>query len=90
MADNFDDYTPGLESPPANVALVTPSDDTDLAFVTRGIIVGTGGTLRVATLGGQTVTLPAAAVSGGGQIIPGRFTRVFATGTTAADIVALW
>jgi hypothetical protein len=30
MADDFDDYQSGLDSPAIGAAVVTPSDDTDL------------------------------------------------------------
>ena len=75
-----------LESPLSNLALVTPSDSEDLAFVTRAIYVGAAGAVRVTTLGGQTLTTPE--LSEGWH--PIRVARVWATGTTASGIMAAW
>ena len=55
-------------------------------LVTRAIYVGSGGTLAVRLLSGQTVTF--AGVSAG-SILPPRADRVLATGTTAGSIVGL-
>lgn len=80
-------YTPPLKSDPAaNAASLTPSDATDLTFVTRGIMVDVAGDLSVRMLGGQTVTFAALAST----IYPFRVTRVLATGTTATGILGLW
>lgn len=51
------------------------------------LYVGTGGDLTVMTLGGDVVTLRN---YNDGQFVPIHVTRVFSTGTTASDIVALW
>jgi len=73
---------------------VTPSDtvnipNADPSSTNRGCVlfVGTGGTLVVKTAGGDDVTLLNIA---DGTFIPLQVVRVFATGTTAADILALW
>lgn len=81
----FGTYTPYVDSPAANAALVTPNDNDDLVDATRSIYVGSAGTLRVTTVGGQTLTLPS--LSGW---LPLRVTRIHATGTTATSIVAFW
>lgn len=70
----------------ANATVVTPSNDTDLTKVTRGLLIGTAGTLKVTMLGGQTVEMTAVPAG----FYPWRVTRVFATGTDADDIVAFW
>lgn len=75
-----------LESPASNLALVTPSDDDDLAFVSRAIYVATAGAVRLTTAGGQTLTTPEL----GQGWHPIRATRVFATATTATGIMAAW
>ena len=76
----------GLDSPYDNAAAITPSDSTDLGFVTRAIYVGQQGTLKVTMLGGGDVTFNC----GQHLVLPIRATRVFATGTSANDLVALW
>lgn len=85
MNDPFRNHAPGLESPAVRLASVMPDDAADLAFPTRAIAVGAEGLVRLTTVAGDT-----------GQIfvVPGapfpiRARRILATGTTAADIVAL-
>ena len=85
MADLFDTHSVSLTAPPSNAQAVTPSDSTDLAFVTRALHIGTAGDLRVRTLGGQDVTYKGVS---GSKVL--RVERIFATGTTATDIVAEW
>jgi hypothetical protein len=70
----------------ANAAAVTPSDTANLAPMAWALFIGTGGTLKVDTVGGQvgvTLTVPAG-------LFPVMVTRVYATGTAATGIVALW
>lgn len=69
------------------VTLVTPDDTADLPFPTRGISFGTAGALRVRTVAGDDVTIPSGALARS-EIHPLAVTRVYATGTSAADIVA--
>jgi hypothetical protein len=71
---------------PADFALpVTPNDGVDLTFATRYLIVSVGGTLKVDMVGNgtQSLTVPAG-------VIPLRVTRVWATGTAATGITAIW
>lgn len=51
------------------------------------LYVGTGGALRVLTAGGQVVTFASVL---GGTFFPVQVLKVFSTGTSAANIVALW
>jgi hypothetical protein len=51
------------------------------------LYVGTGGNLHVLTHGGDDVKF---ANIVGGSFLPVQVLKVFSTGTTAADIVALW
>lgn len=89
MADDFATNQPGLQSPPAHVALVTPSDGSDLEKVTRGVSFVAAGDLAVVTAGGETVTIPSGALAAG-IMHPLRLARIKATGTTATGIVAYW
>ena len=82
----FRNLSPNLTSPAQHIEAITPADGTDLTFATRGIYVGTGGDLRVLTLGGDTVTFPDVPA---GVILPIRCKRVLATSTTASGIVGL-
>lgn len=83
----FDDYT-GREPTFAAVAAaaVTPSDANDLTNVTRALWVGTAGSVQVTMRAGQTVTFSNMNVGWH----PIRVRRVWATGTTATNIVAVW
>lgn len=85
MADPFQQYTPGLESPASHLDAVVPSDTTDLTTACRALNVGESGFVRVTTVGGDTETIFIAA----GSAFPVRAQRVWSTGTTATNIVAL-
>ena len=74
--------------------LVTPSDSADLSADSANttdsqkycvLHVGTGGTLKVDTEGGSTITLTV-----GSGFIPISVKRVYSTGTTATPITALY
>lgn len=86
MADTFQQYTPGLESPASHLTAVTPSDTDDLVFASRALNVGESGFVRVTTVDGDTETIFIAA----GGAFPVRVQRVWSTGTTATSIVALY
>ena len=51
------------------------------------LFIGTGGTLRVLTAGGQTITFNTIL---GGTFLPVQVLKVFKTGTTATNLIALW
>lgn len=66
---------------------ITPHDANDLVNPTVAIYVGVDGDLKVNLVGGATVTFKNLA---GGVFHPIRATRVYATGTTATDIVGVF
>ncbi|WP_425105493.1 spike base protein, RCAP_Rcc01079 family [Ancylobacter sp.] len=72
-------------APASGIIAVTPSDTVDLATVSRGIFVGTGG--NISLICGGTTGLFKNVPSG--TTLPVCASRVRATGTTAADIIAL-
>lgn len=84
--DNHATYQPGLDAPGVHAAPVTPNDSADLTYATRALVIGTAGDLKVTTVGGDTVTLTNVPAG----VLPLRVVRVFNTGTTAADIAAIW
>lgn len=88
-AQTFTNRDREAQAPAPNIALVSPSDSTDLGFVTRGLSFAVAGTLAVVTAGGQTVTIPSGALVAG-AIHAIEVTRVLNTGTTATGIVAYW
>jgi hypothetical protein len=79
-----------------SAAAVTPSDTTNIPSVSTEdgsgnngcvLYVGGYGDIRVLTVGGDDVTFVGV---NGGTFFPIQVLRVFATGTTAIDIIALW
>ncbi len=85
--DTYKNMMGGLESPARAAAVVTPDDLNDLGNTSRSIYVGTSGDLAVHMIG-QSVPVVFKAVPVG--ILPIRVDRVLVTGTTAANVVALW
>lgn len=84
MPDRFPGTTEDLLGPATRAAAVTPSDSADLPFNSKRLHIGTGGTVSVVTVGGDTVTYTAAS----GTYLNVRAARVRVTGTTASNIVA--
>ena len=78
----------GAVAPCPHHADVTPHDTNELAHATRLLYVGSDGlNVKVQTIHGEDVTyklVPA------GTFIPVEAKKVYATGTTATDIVAMW
>jgi hypothetical protein len=86
MADLYANHATGLNSPYAEAAAVTKSDDTVLT-TTRALYVGGTGNLSVVMAGsGDTVVIESVPA---GMLLPIRVTKVLAA-TTATKIVALW
>lgn len=75
--------------PALSAAEVTPNNSADLPNFARMLYVGVGGTdkdIKVTTLNGDIVTFTN--VPTGILMVQAR--RVWATGTTATEIIALW
>lgn len=85
MSDPYKNLGMSLSSPAVNAVAVTPDDGLDLPATTRAVWVGAAGDLAVRMTGGDVVTL-----SGASGMLPIRVDKVFATGTTAGAVVALW
>lgn len=74
-------------------ASVTPSDTANVPSVSGGtnngcvLYIGSAGNLRVQTVGGDDVTFNNINT---GAFIPVQIVKVYATGTTASNILALW
>lgn len=74
--------------PVQNGFVITPNDTQDIAIYPRGLYCGTGGDIKVDLVGGSAgIVLKALAA---GIVHPIRVKRVYATGTTAADILGLY
>lgn len=87
MADEFASYADTPSGPSDNPYAVTPSNADELTRIPKALYIGTGGTVIVRTADG-VADITFKNVSSG-QILPVRAKWVRATGTTAADIVAL-
>jgi len=87
MVDYWKDETDRKGDPAENAAVIAPNDDNDLPVVTRAMLIGGAGDIRVTMVGGQTLTIEGL---NSGQLLPIRATKVFATGTTATKLTGLW
>ena len=90
MSDRFAGYADSANAPSRRVVALAPSDTADLADTPKGIYVGSGGDVALVA-----VDAPAGAAATvfrnlpSGSLLPVRARRVLATGTTAADMLAL-
>lgn len=84
--DNYINYSVGLESPAIGAFSITPSDVSELTYVTRYIYVGTAGHIKVTFVDDTEVTLNNLIA---GQLHALRVKKVHSTGTTALTIVGL-
>jgi hypothetical protein len=84
--DRFPEYRAGADGPASQMFAITPSDVTDLAFLTSGLYVGGAGDIAVQGATGASVLFKAVPV---GSILPIRASRILASGTTATNIVGL-
>lgn len=67
---------------------ITPDNDTDIPRYARGLYVGANGNVRVALARDDNPVTFVGVVAG--TVLPIRPRRVYATGTTASDIIALY
>lgn len=85
--DPFAQFSDAVVAPAGAPFAVTPSDATPLPVVPKALYVGTAGNVVLRGVAGSSdVTFRNVAA---GQVIDVRASFVRATGTTAADIVAL-
>lgn len=86
MSDPFQNHVPGLESPASGLMPVIPDDAADLPVAARALNVAQSGFVQLSTVEGDTAAVYIAA----GIAFPIRAARVWASGTTATGIVALY
>lgn len=87
MADRFERFSSGLDSPAFDAAAVTPNDSVDLTVAARALYIGGAGNVELTTTGGTTLVFTGVPA---GSILPVRTVRVLAGDTTATSIVALF
>jgi hypothetical protein len=79
-------YSPTFPMYPGGALVVTPSDTVNLTYPSV-IYVGTAGNVRVMTAEGDTVTFVGLAA---GAVVPVQVIRVYATSTTASNLIAIY
>ena len=84
--DQYAGITAGLSGNASSAVAVTPSDTTDLTYVSRWLFVGGAGNVTCIMADGTTVLFTGILA---GTLLPIRCSRVKATGTTATLMVAL-
>ncbi len=87
MADQFAGTMDSVAAPATRVAAVVPHDTQVLGDLPKALFVGTGGSIVLRGASGSEAVLKNVA---SGTVLPVRAALVKATGTTAADIVALY
>lgn len=85
--DTFSRFRQDNFSPVTNALAVTPHNTNELTYVSRALYVGTGGDVKVTMQDSGTVIFADVPT---GTTLPIRVKVVFATLTTATDIIALW
>lgn len=88
MTDAFSGTADAPFAPATRALAVTPDDINPLADIPKALFVGTGGTLVMRGVNGATDQSWKNVASG--AILPFRAQYVRATGTSAADILALY
>lgn len=88
MADRFSDVADTPAMPPRGCVVVVPDDARSLATVAKALYVGTGGSIVMRGIDDATDQLWKNIPSG--ALIPFRVAAIRATGTTAADMLALY
>jgi hypothetical protein len=86
MTDTFSSYSAVPNSPARYAAAITPSNTNLLPVYARGIYVGGSGNIALTTPNGDTVTFIGVLA---GTILPVCVSQVFATNTTATNLIAL-
>jgi len=88
MADQFQFVADQVSAPATRGVAVVPHDTNPLADLPKALWVGTGGNLTLRGSGGSGDVVLKNVASG--SVVPFRAQFLRATGTTAADIVALF
>lgn len=88
MADQFSGMADSVSAPARRAAAIVPSDSEPLAEVPKALFVGTGGNIAMRGAGDGADQLWKNVADG--TLLPFRAEYVRATGTTAADLLALY
>lgn len=85
--DPFEGMATGMTGPIVNNEAIVPDDATDLDTIPRTVWVGVGGNIRCTLMGSDT---PQTYLNVPAGTWPRRVKRVYATDTTATDLIAEW
>ncbi|HWW65325.1 MAG TPA: hypothetical protein VNZ43_11235 [Sphingomonadaceae bacterium] len=88
MADSYSSSAEALHSPASRAVAVTADDDAPLPDIPKALYIGTGGDIVLRGLRDAADATWRNVPSG--SVLPFRAQFVRATGTTAADILALY
>lgn len=80
-------YGAPIWAPADEAEAIVPNDGTDLPHATRALFVGVAGNVKVDMVKTGTVTLLNIQA---GSVLPVAVKRVWATGTTATNMIALY
>jgi len=87
--DAYATNSDSLSGCPRHIALITPSDTDELAACSLAISWAVDGAVKVLTVGGETVVIPAGSLTAQTQHSM-RIRKIFNTGTTATGIISYW
>jgi hypothetical protein len=79
-------YTGAAATAPAGYGVAVTLSDSEVIPMTRALYVGVGGNIKVTDINGDVTYANVAT----GCVFPIQVSKVFATGTTASSIVALY
>ena len=88
MADQFSNVADAVSAPATRAVSVTPHDSDALSDIPKALFVGTGGNLTLRGVNDAADRVWKNVPSG--SVLPFRARYVRATGTTAADLLALY
>ncbi|THD38347.1 MAG: hypothetical protein E7773_00930 [Sphingomonas sp.] len=88
MSDPFQSSTDAVSAPARRALAVTPHDTNPLTDIPKALYVGTGGAITMRGVDGTADQLWKNVAAG--AILPFRAQYIRATGTTAADLLALY
>ena len=86
MADHFQNLADAPDFQSRRLVAITPHDTNDLAYVTKAVYIGTGGTISIIA---ADDTAAVSLTVQDGAVLPIRAKRIRATGTTATGIVGM-
>lgn len=88
MTDQFQNVADQVSAPATRAVAVVPHDSNPLPDIPKALFVGSGGTVTMRGVAGTSDQVWKNVASG--TVLPFRAQYVRATGTTAADILALY